>query len=532
MKKNIMNTKYIWLLVILLSFTACNEIEDVLEDNNITTTELPELTAGSANFSNYVSLGASFTAGYTDGAVFIAGQENSFPNILSKHFANAGGGAFTQPLMNDNTGGLLVGGIPVAAYRLVFTPETSVIRLNDLLAGLGAPAPPITTDAANNLGSSFNNVGVPGAKSFHLTFPGYGSLNPYFGRMASSPTATMLGDAASQNPTFFTLSEIGGNDVLAYATSGGIGMDQTGNFNPASYGSNDITDPTVFGQVFTGIVDQLTANGAQGVVANVPYITNLPYFTTVPNNALEIDATTAGQLTGFFQAVAGIFTQVLISQMVPPAQAQALASQYAIPFSEGKNRWIIDVPVTPANPLGFRQMTEDELLLLPIDQGALAQGYGSVALSNEVLQVLGILQAGGTPTPQQGALVIGAVNGIDDVDALDSDELKSIKDATDAYNMVIESVAASKGLALVDFKGILEQASTTGIISNGFTLNADLVTGGLVSLDGIHLTARGYSVMANEIMKAIDITYGSNFEASGNLANVGDYPTNYSPTLQ
>jgi len=87
-------------------------------------------------------------------------------------------------------------------------------------------------DPTVNLGSSFNNVGVPGAKSFHLTFPGYGSLNPYFGRMASSASATMLGDAAGQNPTFFTLSEIGGNDVLSYATSGGIGVDQTGNFNP------------------------------------------------------------------------------------------------------------------------------------------------------------------------------------------------------------------------------------------------------------------------------------------------------------
>ncbi len=534
MKLNMKNIKYLSLLFGLTAFVGCNEPEDVLKGTNAepeVVVELPALTAGSADFSNYVSLGASFTAGYTDGAVFIAGQENSFPNILSKHFANAGGGSFTQPLMNDNTGGLLVGTMPVAAYRLIFNGSVPQ-RLNDFLASLGAPAPPITTDAANNLGSSFNNVGVPGAKSFHLTFPGYGSLNPYFGRMASSPTATMLGDAASQNPTFFTLSEIGGNDVLSYATTGGIGVDQTGNFDPTSYGNNDITDPTVFGQVFTGIVDQLTANGAQGVVANVPYITSLPYFTTVPNDALEIDAATAANLTGFFQAVAGIFTQVLIAQMVPPAQAQALASQYAIPFSEGKNRWIIDVPVTPANPLGFRQMTEDELLLLTIDQGALAQGYGSVALSNEVLQVLGLLQAGGTPTPQQGALVLGAVNGIDDGDALDSDELAAIKNATDAYNMVIENVAASKGLALVDFKDVLERASTTGYTTGDFTLTTNLVTGGLVSLDGIHLTARGYSVMANEIMKAIDITYGSNFEASGNLANAGDYPTNYSPTLQ
>jgi len=66
-------------------------------------------------------------------------------------------------------------------------------------------------------------------------------------------------------------------------------------------------------------------------------------------------------LTGFFQAVAGIFTQGLIQQGLPPTQAQALAAQYAITFNEGPNRFVIDVPVTQTNPLGFRQMQMGEL---------------------------------------------------------------------------------------------------------------------------------------------------------------------------
>ena len=87
---------------------------------------LPELNAGDLDFSNYVAVGPSFTAGYTDGAVFKAGQENSYPNILSKEFAKAGGGAFTQPLVSDNIGGLLLGGTQIAEPRLFFngaTPE-------------------------------------------------------------------------------------------------------------------------------------------------------------------------------------------------------------------------------------------------------------------------------------------------------------------------------------------------------------------------------------------------------------------------
>ncbi len=526
------NLKYIFIASSLLLFTNCNDPEDV--DLNPMEVEEPKpaLVAGSANFSDYVALGASFTAGYSDGALFKASQENSFPKLLSNQFALAGGGSFTQPLMADNTGAFL--GIPTSAvgYRLVFN-GTGPQRLNEFFTALGAPVPQPTTNPTQNLGSTFNNVGVPGAKSFHFTLPGYAAFNPYYARFATSASSTMLGDAAVlQSPSFFTLSEFGGNDVLSFATSGGLGVDRTGDPNAAGYSPLDITDPGLFGQVLEGVVGQLTANGAKGAIANLPDITSLPYFTTIPNDALNLDAATAASLTGFFQAVTGIFTQVLIQQQVPPANAQALAAQYAITFQAGPNRFLIDVPVSQTNPLGFRQMTEDELLLLPIDRAALAQGYGSVLLTPQVLQVLGILQAGGTPTPEQAGLVLAAVNGIDDKDALDSSELLSIKTATAAYNAKISEVANAAGLALVDLNSVLDAAANGGFTSGNYNFTTNLVTGGIVSLDGIHLNSRGYAVMANEFLKAIDAKYGSNFEASGSLLNVGDYPTNYSPTLQ
>lgn len=514
-KKETMKFKYISLFALLIGFLSCEDVESPIPEEVI----LPELTAGTADFSNYVAVGASFTAGFTDGALFIAGQENSFPNILSQQFAKIGGGEFSQPLMNDNIGGLLIGGMtnPQFQPRLFFN-GSGPARL---------PATP-TTEGAANLGGTFHNMGVPGAKSFHLLFDGYGNpanlqlglANPYFVRMAKSPSSTVLGDAMAQNPTFFTLSEVGGNDVLGYATSGGDG-------------SNAITDSATFDASFNALVGTLTSNGAKGVVTNVPYVTDLPFFTTVPNNALVLDAATAGQLTAVFQAVSGIFLQGAILQGVPPAQAQALAAQYAITFSEGPNRWIIDVPVTQTNPLGFRQMTEDELLVLSIDQTALAQGYGTVALTPQVLQVLGLLQQGGTPTPEQAGLVLAAVNGIDDKDALDADELAEIKTAADAYNATIASVAGSnENIALVDLNAILSEVASTGINFDGFNLTADLVTGGAIGLDGIHLNARGYAFMANKFLEAIDESFGSNFIESGNVAKASNYPTNYSPTLQ
>ena len=71
-----------------------------------------------------------------------------------------------------------------------------------------------------------------------------------------------------------------------------------------------------------------------------------------------------------------------------------------------------------------------------------------------------------------------------------------------------------------------------GLQSGNFILTSELVRGGAFSLDGVHLTARGYALVANEFMRAIDATYGSNFEASGNFYDIGQFPTNYPPTLQ
>lgn len=514
------NIKYLLLSAILVVFTACNDDEF---DYSPTPEPLPTLTAGSVDFSKYVAVGASFTAGYADGAVFIASQTNSFPNILNQQFSSVGGGSFTQPLMKDNIGGLLFSGNQIANPRLFFNG-----------AGPELLAATPTTEVTSTLTGPFNNMGVPGAKSFHFVAPGYGNLqgvpigkaNPYFARMASSANATIIGDAVAQNPTFFTLSEVGGNDVLAYAISGGTGTDQTGNFDAASYGGNDITDPNVFAQVFSGQVTALTANGAKGVVTNVPYITSLPHFTTVPFNPLSPTilggAPTIGALNEqLYGPLNNIFTAY-----GEPNRINLLSATSANPlliFDEnatdrsaeitGALTPVLGAPTAAAFGAVFgqaRQATAADLFVLPL----------SASIGTTV---------DGVPAPIN---VNGVTYPLADKWVLTPQEQTAIKTATDAYNTTIASVAASKGLAVVDFKGILQQASTSGVHDGNFNFTTALVQGGLVSLDGIHLTSRGYAVMANEFLKAIDATYGSNFIAAGVKANVGDYPTNYSPTFR
>ncbi len=483
-----------YLAIAVLGLVAC----EPEFDNPIAESDL--YTNAEVDFSKYIALGNSLTAGLADGALYITGQENSYPNILANQLKSVGGGMFTQPLMADNVGGF-VGQTADFPPRLVLAFDAE-----------GNPGPAVftgqqpTTNITTSLEGSFNNMGVPGAKSFHLTLPGYGALNPYFGRFASGASASVLGDAIAQDPTFFSLW-IGNNDVLSYATSGGIGVDQTGNVDPSTYGQNDITDPTAFGAIYSDIVGQLTANGAKGVLLNIPDIPSIPFFTTIPNNALELDAATAGSLTGFFQAVAGIVTAQLAGGGLPLEQAQIIASQYLFTFNEGSNLFLIKTDVTNTNPLGVRQMTEEELLLLTIDRAALAQGYGSVVLTPEVEQVLGILLTGGTPTPAQGDLVVKAISGIEDKDVLDKDELSAIATATAAYNAAITNIATANGLAFFDIAGVLAQGANGGIPFEGGLITSDFVSGGGFSLDGVHPTPRAHALVVNGIIDALKTTY-------------------------
>ena len=67
-----------WLVLVSLTFIACSSNDD----DDTTPVEVP-VTAGSADFTKYVALGNSLTAGYSDGALFIAGQQGSYTNILA-----------------------------------------------------------------------------------------------------------------------------------------------------------------------------------------------------------------------------------------------------------------------------------------------------------------------------------------------------------------------------------------------------------------------------------------------------------------
>lgn len=489
------NLKLYSLLLAGAALISCEpELDnDILEDD--------VYTAGEADFSNYVAVGNSLTAGFADSALYIQGQENSYPNIMAQQFQLAGGGEFVQPLVDDNVGGLLAAGVQIQQPRFVLAVDAN-----------GNPTAPTifngtpTTDITNVLSGPFNNMGVPGAKSFHLGAPGYGNIagvalgqaNPYFVRFASEPNATIIGDAVAQDPSFFSLW-IGNNDILSYATSGGSGVDQTGNLDPTTYGSNDITDPNVFASVYSGYVSALTANGAGGALVNIPDVTSIPFFTTVPVASIPLDAQTAAflqqQVTPYNQGLQFAASQGFIT----PAEAALRTITFQ---PNAANAPIIEDPdLTDGTGLGLpsiRQANDDDLITFTA-----ASVLGTLANPGDANSIIGV----GVPLGAQ--FVLSRV------------EQDRITAAQTAYNATIQGLAAQNGLAYVDARAALAQVANSGVSISGGQLTSTYASGGAFSLDGVHPTPRGYAYTANVILDAINDTYGSNIPG----VDVGSYST-------
>ena len=466
---------------------------------------------GIADFSTFVVLGDSFTAGYADCVLYRHGQENSFPAIMAQQFTTVGGGSFNQPRMPVGaTGSLTLTAFPLPTCDPLPTLDPPPPSDRLWLVPTGDPDRPaepasITPTQSTEIllppdtGLPYNNMGVPGAKSYHLDDANYGaplgvgvgSANPYFVRFASSATTSMLTDATPpmQVATFFVLW-IGNNDVLAYATSGGVGVVGAG---LPPYGDNDITPAAQFAIIYDGILTAMNTPTNKGVLVNIPDVTTMPYFTTVPYNAIPLTAAEADQLNMnplLIDYNSGVTAAIGFNGMT--AEEAALRQ---VSFSEGQNRiLILDEALTNLTGLdpqliSQRQATADDYILLP------------------TLSKLGVEQIPGNPTT-----VWGLSNPLIDGDVLTADEVSIVdgqRTGPMGYNATIKAAAdADPDLLLFDADAFFTELSTTGILYGSGGISSTFGQGGGISLDGIHPTARGYAVIANEMFKLINAGFG------------------------
>ena len=524
----IMKFKYIFFSVLLFSLTSC---ETDVEDPTAVVPPAPYVgDSGSADFSSYVSLGASNASGFMDNSLFIAGQLNSFPNILAGAMSQAGGGEFTQPYVADNVGGMTVGGNEVAGERFFFNTQTFVPQ-----GASGA----ITTEALDFQPGPYSNMSFPFVSAIHMVAPGYGdpaglqtgTANPWFVRAASSPSATILGDALAQSPSFVTL--VPGDDFNQWALFGGP--------------TDEVELGGATGMVagVQAVIGTLAASVDAGVITTLPDPSITPTFTTVPWNPIPLDAATAAQLNAVFnnadpsqgdlgynailqlaaalynvecldgiQAAGGNFVPAACDPdnptIVPNPFFQAISPEEAgartIVYVEGNNPvLILDENLTAVStPLGdipqLRQTTENDKV-----------SFGASVL-------LGTVQ-NNDPNQVWGVSVPAGDNWI-----LTAEEISTLQSQLAAANDLISS-SVPEGWALFDLAGLYEEVVTTGVTMDTFTMSSDYATGGFFGLDGYYPTPRGNAFVAKRMMAAIDAVWGSNLSESG--VNIGDFPTNF-----
>ncbi|WP_210514501.1 SGNH/GDSL hydrolase family protein [Hymenobacter terricola] len=436
--------------------------------------DAPKVSAGSADFSSYIAIGNSLTAGYSDGGLYREGQLNSYPNILSQQFAQVGGGSFVQPLFTEaqsNGSGYL----KLTGFTATGSPVTANVTTSLALRG-GTAAAPLYTKFTDPI----NNLGVPGIRMSDILTPGYGSVagNPYFERITldTTPLQTYLqrvqATVASLKPTFFT-EWLGNNDVLGYATAGGAASSLT---PVATFTTN------------TGLVlDALVAGGAKGVVSTIPDVTGIPFFTTVGPS----------------------FKATLVANSVPGVVA--LTGAAAGNAASGNRKSIATADIRDAS--GGRQLftlTSSAFL------GLLGRPTGApwrylLAQANQPRAALGpYLTSFGIDTTQAFGATVG--NPIPSAFVLDDVEQGLVASATASFNSALTTAATSRNLAIFDANAFFRNVAANGYVANAANNTAGYLSGNLFGLDGVHPTPRGYAVVANEILKVINAKYGSSFQ--------------------
>ena len=246
-----------------ISVAACTNHD--IDPNTATGTP----SKGTADFTKYVAVGNSLTAGFADNGLYRNSQLSSYPNILAGQFRTVGGGDFVQPLFSEaqaaGSGYLKLIRVPNPADPTSLLTSIAQVAPSAVRGGTsGSGAPLLTQFTAPN-----QNLGVPGIQVADLLTVGYGSVqgNQYFERLLADPRTTYF-QYVSDNlsgATFYSCW-LGNNDALKYAVSGGV-------ITP--------TPMPLFTTNFTALMNKLAEGGRKGVVVGIPNITAAPYFRTV-----------------------------------------------------------------------------------------------------------------------------------------------------------------------------------------------------------------------------------------------------------
>lgn len=294
-----------------------------------------ESIAGSVDASSFVAIGGDRVAGYQDDALSYNGQMNSLGALLHTQLRLIEFSEYNQPLLANQSLGINTNGDAqlIMGYKTDCNSEVSLSPVRFATAGNTTS---LSDDLYNTQGP-FNNMGIPSVSVGDLSVSGFS--NPYYDRFSSGGGNSIINDVLANNPTFF-LSDLGQDDLLNYALSGGTGAPSL----PAT-GAGSFEEG--YGQLLTS----LSLQGAKGVLCDIPDITSFPYFTTIPYNGLELDSTTAATMNAVFNPL-------------------------GFSFIVGTNPFTVE---DAAEPFGVRKLLPGELIMLSVPLDSIkCEGMGTI----------------------------------------------------------------------------------------------------------------------------------------------------------
>jgi lysophospholipase L1-like esterase len=214
---------------------------------------------GSANFTKYVSLGDSLTAGFCSGSLIVNCQSASYPSLIFEQATGQARSAFQQPTVSAP-------GLP------------PILQLGSLIPPHIAPAPGAGQPTNLTLPRPYDNMAVPGF-TLHDLLTKTQAANPQTeltDLILRRQGFTQLQQGLGLKPTFVTLW-IGNNDALGAATSG------------TAIEGVTLTPVAQFDHDYKVVAGAILATGAKLAVATIPDVTSIPFVTTltrfVPNPA-------------------------------------------------------------------------------------------------------------------------------------------------------------------------------------------------------------------------------------------------------
>ena len=417
--------------------------------------DIPEPDPGEANFERTIALGDSYLAGYQDGALYYDGQRFSIPALLAEQFELVDGGIFNQPYMPDNSG-LGINSKPwesefVSRSVLGYKDSTMYVSDNDTCWGRGGLSPIKRIFGVSEASSDLKPLTGGNFQNLSIPFLLLQDLfDPSLGD--NYPNGNLYYHRFALKPGVSTVI----SDVLAQNPTFFIlwlGMEEVYKYARNGGYNVNIADADSFQTKLDSVLTLLSSNGAKGVIANIPNLESFPFYTLIPYDGADLTQEQADTLNKLW----------------------SIGGSEHIHFEEGSNAFVITVT---SSPFGFRHIKSNEHLLLNVPLDSMkCSGFGVFFL-------------------------------IHDRYALDLSEIDNIQQAITAYNQIIDQKANQYDLAFVDMNAWFKNLQV-GIKWDGVDFNAEFVSGGFFSLDGFHPNQKGYALIANEFIKAINQKYNA-----------------------